>query len=838
MSNLLRQGSLQEASVPPLAVKATEALRLGDFKQAIELFKRLVKQDARPEWRDALVDAYAGRARILAAKGMFEEAETALSKAAGPDGTVPDPLLYVQCLVKRGQLQKAAGLAVKYIGNDKVPASAAPRLAELAAALWLAAPVPLVPPADPKSEAGKWVEHAAAAQQSLAAWIDGKPPQEIDLLLSRIPLRSAFRALRLILKSLLTAADDPARARQLLDGIPPESAFASFRLAIDAALPEAPAEPAAMPALPSKAQQVFAVEIKGLPGTASHSLVQLAKAERSGPAALLSFLASEAGTLPADDVKRACLNLLPQAPHRLRQFESTFGPLPEFDKNRVLALAAEAGNDWERAEQCWAVAAQHIQPAAGTEAGLSEAKVAEAGLAAGVIYRHLARLAHEHPEVEGEGTSEFPEIEYFALSLRADPDHLPAVLQLIGLYRTHGQDRDWHRLADDAAQRFPEESPVLLQAVDSAIARKAYKKAVGFARKLLTLDPINQAARQRMIELHISHARKQIRSKRTDLAWKELGEAAEWERPGAPSFLLHINQGLVGLELGQKPDAEARLRQGVELTGGGVAGWFQASLEHALMNAGKAGDALLREELTRAQQATAPTKEAIQSIVSAMSGKEARESNKKTAAALIFRIRGWLLKGSGLAWTAAEFHPVAEMFGRVNAYDVLGDYAKAAGERDPDDETWDYYQLVAGSNGDPARLSFADRDELFEMEEAAARRHDFHAVNRIQRFIKGADSDSAPRRRSKRGSRASLMDFDDDDEPVDAMAALLSASLEDTPPEVVMSMVKKLGRRQAVTALVDRLRKTPLGTLPEPMLRQIAETLVESVIATNGRPMT
>ena len=72
-------------------------------------------------------------------------------------------------------------------------------------------------------------------------------------------------------------------------------------------------------------------------------------------------------------------------------------------------------------------------------------------------------------------------------------------------------------MAEDAAQRFPEESAVLLQAMDSAIARKAYKRAVGFARKLLTLDPINQAARQRMIELHISHARKQIRSKRADL---------------------------------------------------------------------------------------------------------------------------------------------------------------------------------------------------------------------------------------------------------------------------------------------------------------------------------
>src|SRR5712691_4470568 len=108
MSNLLRQSSFQEASVPPLAVKATEALRLGDFKQAIDLFKRLVKQDARPEWRDALAEAYAGRARSLAAKGMFEEAETALRQADAPDGTVRDPLLYVQCLVKRGQVLKAA----------------------------------------------------------------------------------------------------------------------------------------------------------------------------------------------------------------------------------------------------------------------------------------------------------------------------------------------------------------------------------------------------------------------------------------------------------------------------------------------------------------------------------------------------------------------------------------------------------------------------------------------------------------------------------------------------------------------------------------------------------
>jgi cellulose synthase operon protein C len=827
MSNPLRQGSLQEAPAPPLAVRATEALRLGDFKQAIELFKRLVKQDARPEWRDALIKAYVGRARILAAKGMFEEAETALNKATAPDGGVLDPQLYVQCLVKRGQLHKAAELAVKYIGNDKVAASTLPKFAELAAALWLAAPVTLVPPTDQKSEAGKWVEHAAAAQQSLTAWIEGKPPNEIDQFLSRIPLRSAFRALRLILKSLMIAADDPPRARQLLDGIAPESAFASLRLAVEAALPGGPAEAAAMPIPPSKAQQVFAAEVKRLPSDASQSLVRLAKAERGGPGALLSFLASQPGTLPADDVKCACLNLLPRAPHRLRLFESTFGPLSEFDRNRVLALAAEAGNDWERAEQCWTIAAQSSERTAAMESRLS----------AGVIYRHLARLAHEHSEIEGERGSEFPEIEYLERSLRADPDHLPAVLRLIGLYRTHRRDRDWHRLAEDAVQRFPEESAVLLQAVDSAIARKAYKKAVGLARKLLTLDPINQAARQRMIELHISHARKQIRSRRTDLAWKGLAEATEWERSGAPSFLLQINQGLVGLELGQKPDAEALLRQGVELAGGGVPGWFRASLEHALMNAGAASAALLREELTQAQQAAAPTKEGIQAVVSAMSCKEARES-EKAAAGLIFRIRGWLLKGSVLAWSAAEFHPIAEMFGRVNAYDLLGDYAKAAGRREPNkDATWRYYQVVARAMGDPDRLSFAEREELFDMEEAAASRRDFHAVNRIQRFVRRSGRNSTPRRGSRRISMADLIDFDDDAESIDTLSDLLAASLEDTPPDMVKSMIKKLGQRQAVTVLVNRLRASPLGSMPETLLRQLAKSLVENVIATSGRPL-
>ena len=175
MSQGMSEGSLPEAQMCSLAAKASEAMGLGDFKEAIELLRRLVKRDPLPRWRGMLADAYAGRARSLVAKGMFDEAETALNKTAAADGTVREPLLYVQCLAKRGQLGKAVQHAVKYIGTDKVPAASGARMAELTAALWLVAPVSVDAQSDPSSELGQWAQSAAAAQQSLAAWVEGKP---------------------------------------------------------------------------------------------------------------------------------------------------------------------------------------------------------------------------------------------------------------------------------------------------------------------------------------------------------------------------------------------------------------------------------------------------------------------------------------------------------------------------------------------------------------------------------------------------------------------------------------------------------------------------------------
>ena len=57
----------------------------------------------------ALADAYGGRARDLAAKGMFKEAAMVLENTLAADGTVTGYRgCTCQCLIRDGQQQKAA----------------------------------------------------------------------------------------------------------------------------------------------------------------------------------------------------------------------------------------------------------------------------------------------------------------------------------------------------------------------------------------------------------------------------------------------------------------------------------------------------------------------------------------------------------------------------------------------------------------------------------------------------------------------------------------------------------------------------------------------------------
>jgi len=809
----------QRRSVPPpasmatLPARAAEALQQERFKEAVELFKQLVRQDPRPEWREALADAYGGRARALAGKGMFKEAAMVLENTLTPAGLLREPYLYVTCLIREGQQPKAAAYLLHCVASGAVPAGERAAFEVLTAALLVTLPVLPAPARPEPPEAARWRELAATSRAALAAWVDGASPEEMDRHLKRISLRSAFRPIRLLLQSLTTVPLDPERTRRRLETIEPGSPFFPLRQAVEAAVGAGLDADAWHRLTPT--QQAFAAETGGLQAAAVQSLGRLSAVARGGPAALFAWLLKQAD-LPQAEVKSACLNLLPQIPDRVPQFEKSFGPLSQLERHRVQALAAEARGDWEAVERSWSLAARQNSTA--------EDRISR--LSSGVIYRHLAHLASLHPEIEGDDDDGDGEIFYLERSGEADPDHIPTVLERIAYYRREAREKDWHRLADEAVQRFPDEGQILLQATQSAVARRAYKKAAGFARRLLTIDPINPGVRRQMIELQLAHARKQMRAKRADLAGKELAQAAEWDRPDTPSGLLRIARGLVALQSGETEQAEAWLREGVTLAGGGVGGWFRAVLEAELMRCA-GGDALwLREELAAARR-TPPTKELVMAVVSALGQVEAGE-DKRALSGLLLGTQAWLEQGAGIVWSAAEFQLLADVFVRFDAFELLGTYARAARQREPANPEWRFFEIVARTGGNGRAMTMAETHELDDMAEAASERRDFHAARRIARFL-GMDLP----RSSRRGRMADDLEDDIDDAE---MLELLRMALKDMPKgaaDTLRGRVGEIGRTAAIEETMDSFRSSELGAiLPEPMMRQLCEDMVSR--ATGG----
>jgi hypothetical protein len=818
-----RHGSGNTARPEILAERGHDALQRARFKDAIELFKQAIRAEPRPEWKQRLADAYHGRARDLAAKGMVKEAAMVLENTIAASGVLRDPELYLSCLIRDGQQQKAAAFLLNHPPEQE-------DLQSLAAALLVS--VPQLPDLAPSATPGqrRWHDLALASRAAMAAWWDGAPATELDSRLNAISLSSAFRPVRLLLKTLISPREDTDRTRRVLDSIPPGSPFYPLRQAVAAALLSDDALDADTWNRLTPRQQTFVAEAAGLPPGPSQFLARIGEAERAGPGVLFNFLMKQTD-LSRADVRNACINLLPRVPDRLSQFERSFGALSLVERNRIHALAAEERGDWEAAAGYWSAMAGAIA----RDADLHQGSDRESTLARGVIYRHLADMAVKHPEVEAIDGSDDPVAAFLIRACAVDPDHLQSHLDLIGRYREDASSasdpaaaKDWHRSVEETVKRFPDDVRVLQQALDSALARKAYKQAAGFARRVLRINAINPGVRRQMIELQISYARKQMRAQRPDLALKGLAEAAEWERADAPSAPLRIARALVERRTGAADRTEAGLRAGVALAGGGVVGWFRARLEADFM---KAGDEFgwLQRELARARE-TPPTADAIVAIVAALGQPEAGD-NKKAVASLLLGLRPWLQQGAAIDWKPPEFQATAEMLARFEVYDLLRDYAKAARQRDPANPAWRFHEIVGRTQGKADRLSTSEEDDLMAIAEAAGERQDFHLVTRIGRFL-----DQGANRRGRHGAHWGPPDPGDEMDDEDMMA-LFTAMLSEMPRAAAANLrdlVKDIGRERAIAELVGQMKSSLGHEMPPGLLRELCAAMVAQAMGGGG----
>ncbi|MEA3274140.1 MAG: hypothetical protein U9Q81_02345 [Pseudomonadota bacterium] len=576
MSKKLRRRAPRSKSAPtnlsPEAVerKAREDLASGRHREAIAGFKQLLKLEPRQVWRTALADAYAGRARELAAKGMVKEALVMWENRAGLGEGIAFEPEQAALLLRMGRVEPVLAL---FADTGAVPSAERDRLRPLLAARYLAGEDTIaerLPADDPV------VLHAEAARAALAAYCAGDKTA-LQATLTEIPFRSPYRDWVQILKALQRLPESPEEAAGQLARVAEGSAFGHLRRAAELALlPEAAFLAAIRGA--GKTTVRFACALRGWPQARIvlwEELDRLGTAPR--PETQLRLMYRHREALGADWIRRRGLRLLIAGYPASLKWRGSMGARPTSREEALLVaawVAERRGDPWDEHER-WESYARYL-----IHEQTSEGQDSLRNLRIALAFRRCDGvgdvLSSATPSADPEDLDRLVAAQ-LEESLTWDPDDCDTYLGLIHYYRRGKLLKDVRRLLEQAAARWPKDMQVLGAALDTALDAGSFKKAAGLAREMLALDPINSGVRERLVEAHLAHARKQINKGRPDLARKELVQAGEWARSGHARDQLDLTSGLIALFEDAETGAPA-LRDMVGRLGGGLAGLLAFAL--------------------------------------------------------------------------------------------------------------------------------------------------------------------------------------------------------------------------------------------------------------------
>jgi tetratricopeptide (TPR) repeat protein len=537
-------------STAEMVAKGSRLMATQSYREAIDIYKQLLKREQRQEWRDMLATAYLERSKDLAAKSMYKEATMLWENIANLCGTIIEPDQYIDWLIRAGQYVKAVQACQRF--QAALTASGAQEQLDMLLAVLLLSGNKEVTQALPPDSALR--QQQTIAQAALRTYCQGGDEAAIREQLKHITFRSPYREFRPILSALLKLESDPADALLLLDRLPPESSYQTVAEVIRACTRHGDLQ--ALLHL-NPVQQDLAASLLGLEQRQLKLLRQWAVVNRKpNDRVWFDFITSNVGALDQEQARRACLALLPAYPHGLQTYTRLFGPLPPFELQHLQALRAEQEHDDLRAVRHWQACVDLLT---------QQKDKSDNPLAAALILRHMAEL-EEH---SGPGAHLEPAVRnYLERSLELDPTDRATYLKLADLHKQAGDTKDYYQWVEKAVQRFPDDSQVLLAAIEAATERQAFKKAAGFATRLLELDPINIRARKILINAYLSHARKLIKAGKYPLAEKELDSASQLEREGTRSGIVEINRGLLAFQRGQRDSMQREFREGARLAGG------------------------------------------------------------------------------------------------------------------------------------------------------------------------------------------------------------------------------------------------------------------------------
>lgn len=782
-------GPGQAGSLDPAGL-AGAALAAARYKEAIELYKDLLKRERRPAWLQSLAAAYAGRAEQLAAKDMLKEA-LALWRTRAE--TCQVPLLdgpYVGWLIRTGQLEQAMRLLPSV---DELPAALRERAAAQLAPAVLVAADHLLAGVSPESQAQR-----TAARAAIAVYAQGGAqgdPAALEAALQGISFRSPYRDLRPLLRGLTLLATDPTGAAASLARVPATSPFGALVQALGVCLMPGTDWLAGLRAL-DDAGRTLVLDLKGCPLPQRALVLDLMARAGPGaaaPAELFDLLHRHRRVLPEGAARPLALRLLPHAPQRVDTFRAGFGPLVAADQERVLALAAELKLRPDDAEDHWLRLVKLLGPSP------SPADRRRAALV-------LRRLADAHSHHSPDGSLCGHALDWLQQSLELDPCDRESHLRLLRDARRDGDLKQARTWFDAASRQFPGDALVLQEGVEIALAAGAYKKAAGLAKQVLQADPINPRVRALVGQSHLAHARKLLGADKLQAAQRELDAAAEWLRSAADRGQLWLLRGIAA-EPGATGDS--LLRQGVADLGGALAGAFQLLLEakRVQRRSGFAPQQLLH----RAGVDTRATPDTAQ-VLALAKALHATPQREPAVGLALGVLNGMLTRAADRLQLAEADHLfVCEALHHHGQADLTRRFAAAALARWPGRPAFVYLEAAARFGAEPWAMPQTEWERLDRVFEQARDQGDERTVSRLSKLLGGTSGPGA---------------FDVPMVPPAFDAGAIGGVLDRLLQAGCEDDILDLARREMGKATFEQLRREVNGSK-----RQFAQALVEMLKA-------
>ncbi|SJM94254.1 tetratricopeptide repeat protein [Crenothrix polyspora] len=697
-----------KTDLPALELSAASKVQSGNYKDAIELYKTLLKTTEKSEWRQALAQCYLQRALTFAAKGMIKEAIVLWESYAQHNRLKQEYFdHYISWLLQINDTAKVK----KYL-----PQLTATQLDEqyvqLASILGLLMLThrPELHGALPQDSL--LIKHATLVQASLTAYRNNQP-EAAEAYLQQLPFRSAFKDFRTLMKATLALPESPENAQLQLAKIPAESPYHSMASSLLACTHNGMALINNLTELTHKQAQLV-VRAKKFTKNQTELLDVVIKQKQHLSDKLKFNLAIQHQSLfGVVMAKRYCYSALGNYSAGQRDFNKHFGALDEFEECRLKALGHENNKNSYDALYYWKRCISLLKDIDQTP--LNDLKIAS-------VMRHLGSKKYSPTQ----------DIDWLEQSLNHDTDR-DTYLNVLNHYATQPQKATvYQQWLHKGLVHFPHDVDFLLIAMSEATQRLAFADVIAYAHRALKIDPVNIIAKQALFDSHLALLRVIIKTKKANKLPAALSDISALVLSKRDQLIVNIMQGFC-LFISDKERGVRAIADAVQAAYDGLlCAYFYIMIEASAMGLQLAP--VLKKLPPLAKDYSLSPQELSQ-FTALVLQYHSKEDSRVFVSKVLDKIKTPLKNALiNQPYDEALLLALCQCLEHVGHFELMRVCTKVA---QPlwDKPVWMYYRVYAEANGDAAQCSEINADRLDDSLNEAYEQNDRKAIVLIEKFL-------------------------------------------------------------------------------------------------------